>query len=78
MRSILTMAVVVASAGILSGCGGIVVRDDARTKYQQSLADYRSCLTANNANVQACEGKRLIMETDEKAFNNFAAARRSF
>jgi hypothetical protein len=51
---------------MLGGCG--VARSvDAQAHYQQSLADYRACLAANNANPQACEGRRLLMETDEHA-----------
>jgi hypothetical protein len=56
----------------LAGCG-IVAKVDARQNYQKSLADYRACLDANPANVQACEGKRLVMEADERAYNNMAA-----
>lgn len=57
----------------LAGCG-VAAKVDARQNYQHSLADYRECLAANSANVKACEGKRLIMEADERAFNNMAAS----
>src|SRR5262249_16875887 len=65
-------------AAAIFGCvgvagGGIAAKGDARQNYQRSLADYRECLVANTANVSACEGKRLIMEADERAFNNMAA-----
>jgi hypothetical protein len=54
---------------MLGGCG-IANRIDTRAHYQQSLADYRACLAANEATPQACEGKRLLLETDEKALAN--------
>jgi len=57
----------------LWGCGEIVT-EDARTHYQRSVADYRECLTANGTNVQACDGKRLIMEANERYFKNIAAS----
>jgi len=72
MRLFLTLAMVAACALSLAGCG-LAAKVDARQNYQKSLADYRACLEANSANVSACEGKRLIMETDERAFNNMAA-----
>lgn len=57
----------------LAGCGGLMAKVDARSNYQQSLADYKACLNANPSAPQACEGKRLIMEADERAFNNMSA-----
>ena len=39
----------------LSGCG-VAAKIDARSHYQDSLADYRACLDANGNNPQACEG----------------------
>jgi hypothetical protein len=47
---------------MLGGCS-IAARVDARAHYQQSLEAYRACLTANGANPQACEGKRVLLET---------------
>ena len=40
-----------------------------RDHYVQSLNDYRARLAANGANTQACEGKRVLMETDEHVLN---------
>ena len=57
---------------ILSGCG-YAARTDARRNYEQSTANYRACVTANSANPQVCEGKRLAMEADERAYNNMMA-----
>jgi hypothetical protein len=54
---------------MLGGCG-IARQVDAQDHYQQLLADYRACLAANNANPQACESRRLLMETDERAVAN--------
>jgi glutamine synthetase len=58
------------TAMLMLGACGIARQVDAQNHYQQSLADYRACLAANNANPQACEGKRLLMETDEHALDN--------
>jgi hypothetical protein len=55
---------------VVSECGA---RVDARHKYEQSTAAYRECLNANSANPQVCDGKRLAMEADERAFNNMTA-----
>ena len=56
----------------LGGCG-LAARVDARNDYQASATNYKSCLTANPANPQACEGLRLAMETDERKYNNLSA-----
>ncbi len=56
----------------LAGCG-IAAKIDARTEYQKSVADYRTCLDANPNDVKACEGKRLAMEAEERAYNNLSA-----
>ena len=53
----------------LGGCGAVQHLDD-QAHYHQSLADYRACLAANEANPHACDGKRLLMETDEHAAAN--------
>jgi hypothetical protein len=56
----------------LGGCG-IAQRLDsrqhyeaARANYETSLAAYRTCVAAGPI---GCEGKRLAMEADERAFN---------
>jgi hypothetical protein len=66
---------VITLCAALAGCAGspVAVTRDARLNYEKSVADYRACLVANQANVRACDGKRLIMETDERAFNNHSA-----
>jgi hypothetical protein len=34
--------------------------------YQSSVADYRKCLAGFPNNPKACEGRRLIVETNER------------
>jgi hypothetical protein len=60
----------------LSGCGagGVVAKNDARATCQESVEDSQSCVGANPNDAEACESLRLIMETDERASNNLAAA----
>ena len=60
----------------LAGCAGspIAAQRDARANYAKSVANYRTCLTDNPANIKACDGPRLAMEADERAFNNMSAA----
>ena len=57
---------------IVSGCG-LAARVDARHNYEQSTAAYRACLNTNSATPQVCEGKRLAMEADERAYNTMMA-----
>jgi len=56
----------------LGGCG-IAARVDSRNEYQASAAAYKSCLSANPAAPQNCEGPRLAMEADERKYNNLSA-----
>ena len=56
----------------IAGCG-IAAKIDARQDYQASEAQYKSCLTANAAAPQNCEGLRLAMEADERKYTNFSA-----
>ena len=50
----------------LASCG-VTAKVDVREQYQKSLADYRSCLAGDEANVSVCDGKRLIVDADERA-----------
>jgi len=55
-----------ASAAIfacLAVCGCVDSPMEARQKYEQSTADYRACLAANQNNDEACKEKRNIMQT---------------
>jgi len=57
----------ITTALMLAGCAVAQHMDD-QSHYQQSLADYRACVAANNSNPGgACEAKRLLLETDQKA-----------
>lgn len=57
---------------LLVGCAGSPVSNErnARVAYEQSVADYRACLSASGARPQTCEAKRLVMETDERHWQN--------
>ena len=57
---------------MLGGCS-IAAKIDARTEYQKSVADYRACLDAHPWELKACDGKRLAMEAEERAYNNLSA-----
>jgi hypothetical protein len=60
----------------LSGCAGspVAVQREAQRQYATSVTNYRTCLAENSSNVKACEGLRLAMEADERAFNNMSAS----
>jgi hypothetical protein len=64
------------AAVCLSGCAGspVAIQREAQRQYAKSATDYRTCLTENSSNVKACEGLRLAMEADERAFNNMSAS----
>jgi hypothetical protein len=58
----------------LAGCGGrtktSVPTIDPRAEYQNSLDGYQACVNSNLNNVEACEEKRVQMETNERAYRN--------
>jgi hypothetical protein len=56
----------------LGGCG-IAARVDSRNEYQASAANYKACLSANPSAPKSCESFRLIMETDERKYNDLSA-----
>jgi len=60
------------SALMLGGCN-IAAKIDAGTEYQKSVANYRICLDAHPWELKACDGKRLAMEAEERAYNNLSA-----
>ena len=66
MLRLVTLALVGASLG---GCA-LANRIESQQNYHDSEAKYRNCLAANAP--QACEGPRLAMEADERAFNNMS------
>ena len=51
----------------VGGCGTAAKLDAGQVglDYQSSVADYRKCLAAFPNNPKACEGRRLIVETNE-------------
>jgi hypothetical protein len=74
MRLFLSIIGVILVGSILSGCAGSAIGGarTARVNYEKSVEDYRACLAANSSNVKACEAQRVMMETDERAFNNMS------
>jgi hypothetical protein len=52
----------------LAGCGPV---RQARLEYQSSVENYKSCVAARGAS--ACETERVLMETDERQFNNIGS-----
>jgi len=66
---------VVFCALTLAGCGGAKVdpRAYAHAEYQSADDEYRACINDNLKNVKKCEGKRVQMEANERAYNNMTA-----
>jgi hypothetical protein len=58
----------------LAGCGGSAKTDapklDPRAEYQNALDAYQTCINSNLKNADACEEKRVQMETSERAYRN--------
>jgi hypothetical protein len=56
----------------LAGCGGATKvsapKIDPRAEYQNSLDAYQACINSNLNNAEACEEKRVQMETNERAY----------
>ena len=57
---------------ILAGCGSAskttAPKVDPRAEYQSSIDAYQACVNSNLNNVNACEDKRVQMETNERAY----------
>jgi len=60
--------ILVCVAVSLTGCG-LARQNRAAATYDDSRNAYRSCLQGNPPS--ACESKRLIMQTDERAMQNY-------
>jgi hypothetical protein len=43
---------------------------DPRAEYQNALDAYQACINSNLKNTEACEDKRVQMETIERAYRN--------
>jgi hypothetical protein len=58
----------------LAGCGSTVKtsapKTDPRADYQNALDAYQACVNSNLKNAEACEEKRVQMETSERAYRN--------
>jgi uncharacterized protein YceK len=58
----------------LAGCGSTTKtaapQVDPRAEYQNSIDAYQACVNSNLNNVDACEDKRVQMETNERAYLN--------
>jgi hypothetical protein len=56
----------------LAGCGSATKvsapKIDPHAEYQNSLDAYQACVNSNLNNVEACEEKRVQMETNERAY----------
>lgn len=56
----------------LAGCGSTAKTSapptDPRAEYQSSIDAYQACVNSNLNNVDACEDKRVQMETTERAY----------
>ena len=60
-----------AMAGCVLGVGGCgtaakVDAEQVTLDYQSSVADYRKCMAAFPNKPKACEGRRFIVETNER------------
>jgi hypothetical protein len=68
----MTRILIALCALTLAGCGGTAKTDapkiDPRAEYQSSLDAYQACVNSNLKNVDACEDKRVQMETNERAY----------
>ena len=57
-----------------TGCGVTAKTDapkiDPRAEYQSSLDAYQACVNSSLNNVNACEDKRVQMETSERAYRS--------
>jgi hypothetical protein len=72
----MTRMYVVLCALMLAGCGAAKIDSpaNARAEYQKSIDDeYRACINDNLKNVEKCEGKRVQIEANERAYNNMTA-----
>ena len=59
----------------LAGCAAAKVdpRAYAHTEYKSADDEYRACINDNLKNVEKCEGKRIQMEANERAYNDMVA-----
>jgi hypothetical protein len=69
-----TRILVALCAVALAGRGGTTKTSapviDPRAEYQSALDAYQACVNSNLNNVDACEEKRVQMETNERAYRS--------
>jgi uncharacterized protein YceK len=70
----MTRILVALCALSLAGCGSAAKVDtpksDPRADYQSALDAYQACMNSNLNNIDACEDKRVQMETTARAYQN--------
>jgi hypothetical protein len=71
--SLFSLGIFVALCALtLAGCGSAANNSapkiDPRAEYQNALDAYQACVNSNLKNVDACEDKRVQMETNERAY----------
>lgn len=67
----MTRIFVALCALMLAGCGATKVsapKVDPRADYRNALDAYQACVNSNLTNMEACEDKRVQMETSERAY----------
>jgi len=68
------LIVLCALALTLAGCGSAAKitapKIDPRAEYQNALDEYQACVNSNLNNVEACEEKRVQMETNERNYRS--------
>jgi hypothetical protein len=56
------------SAPIASARNANAPKADPRAEYQNAIDAYQACVNSNLKNVDACEDKRVQMETSQRAY----------
>ena len=68
----MTRTLLVLCALTLASCGSATKlsapKVDPRAEYQSAIEAYQACVNSNLNNVEACEDKRVQMETSERAY----------
>jgi hypothetical protein len=73
------LAILIALTAALSACTAthpqFGATDAAQNGYNEALAEYQTCYTANRSNVNACEKERLMLEANTKMLATTLASR---
>jgi hypothetical protein len=71
------MVMIVALAGTLSACGGVLRQFDpkaaAQSNYEKALAEYQTCYAAKRS-VEACDKERQVMDAAVKELTKALAS----